>query len=189
MQKYLKISKYHVGMIVVYLLIAPFLWKVSPQVFRYGFNNQNTGEVMALIGISILGFGIYLHFFKKPELKISLGRMLSKIPLLLLYALFFAGVEEIIFRGIIQSYFYILLSSSTFAVLAASLVFGAIHLPNGATGIAPGKWNWQFAGIAFLGGLVLGEIFVLTDSLLFSTLLHVFFSFVLLFKATRHRSA
>jgi hypothetical protein len=156
-----------------------------PQVFQYGFNYQNFGSVVTLIIVSILGFSVYSYLFKKKEIKINLHNLLSRTPLLILYALFFAIPEEVIFRGVIQSYLQTQLHDTVIAVVLASVIFGIVHLPNGAEGINPRKWNWHFTGIAFLGGLVFGEIFALTDSLLISTLLHTFFLFLLIFKAIR----
>ncbi len=183
MSKYIRISKYHVGIIVFYILVTSFLWKISPNIFQYKFTNQNIKEVITLIIVSLLGFAVYLHLFKQKEIKVLLRSTLSKVPFLVVYALFFAFCEEVIFRGVIQNYLQAELSNISLAVFLASLAFGFVHLPNGARGINPRRWNWQFAIVAFLGGLIFGEIFALTGNLLVSTLLHTFILFVLMVKA------
>lgn len=185
MEKFIKISKYHFVIIIAYLFITPITWYAKPGIFQYNFNSQNFSLVVAIIIFSLIGFWLYAHYFHVKEIKINLHDVLSRIPFLILYALFFAIPEEIIFRGIIQNYFQTLFNNTQLVVLAASLTFGAVHLPNGAIGVNPTKWNWQFAVIAFLGGLVFGVIYILTGTLLVSTLLHALFLFLLLMKATR----
>lgn len=187
MQKYIKISKYHFGIIVAYLIAIPLLWFFFPQVFQYQYNGDYLLEVLLLIFFSLLGFGIYSHFFKKRKIQINLHYLFTGIPLLLIYSLFFAIPEEIIFRGIIQTYIRNQLTNAQIAIMLSSLIFGAVHLPNGAKGISFSKWNWQFAVIAFLGGLIFGSIYALTNTLLISTILHTLFLFMLMLKAKRNK--
>jgi membrane protease YdiL (CAAX protease family) len=86
----------------------------------------------------------------------------------------FAIPEEILFRGFVQTQigdYY----NSTITVLVASLVFGLAHLFNAAKGITPSKWNWNLIALATIGGIPLGSLFIITESLFYPIILHALF--------------
>lgn len=186
MEKYIRITKYHVAIIILYLIVVPALWITVPEVFRYGYDGRHVGGVVVICLATLFALAVYSSLYQTKEIRhIYLDRTLSSIPLLVTYALFFAAAEEIIFRGVIQGYLVMELGEANAALLVASAIFGAAHLPNGAHGWSPKEWNWQFAVIAFAGGIAFGEIYLLTESLLIPTALHATILFWLIVRATR----
>jgi membrane protease YdiL (CAAX protease family) len=174
MQNLLKISKYEFGVVILYIVLFPLLFIFSPYPLNYGFDGNNIAKVLFVIIGTLIFFYLLNRLFilrkiKKKKIEFKL------IIVILIYSLFFSIPEEIIFRGIIQNIIYNLVSNSIFIVLISSVIFGLAHLPNGAQGLKVKDWNWQFATLAFIAGIPLGSIFVITGSLLIPTLFHVFF--------------
>lgn len=172
------ITKYHSTIIVLYTFIIFLLSLTTPEVFQFGLGNVVAWKVVGLVFISVLAFSVYVHVFEKRSVREILQNLSFKTFLLVPYVLIIGVSEEIIFRGLIQSYFAIYFSDAI-AVVFSSIVFGLAHLPNGAKGTSPKKWNWKFASLAFFGGLIFGSAYALTGTLLLPTALHVSFLFLL----------
>ncbi len=115
-------------------------------------------------------FLIFFSIFFKKNFKIKF----TNISLAILYAIVIAFPEEIIFRGIIQGFLLEHIGNTILVILLSSIIFGMAHLFNG------GNWNYKFAIIAFLGGLPLSILYVVTGGLLLPTALH--FAFVVVLK-------
>ena len=102
------------------------------------------------------------------------GPFLSSLVVIYIFCIV-APAEEIIFRGFIQGY----LSKRAGiwpAIIITSVIFGLIHLPNGATGIALGLWNWKLAIMAGLAGIGFGWVYARTKSIWNVILLHAILS-------------
>jgi len=150
-------KKYNLYILGIYILLVPLMLLFYPNLMLY-------------ILIWII-FGVAYLVFKKTRIK-------------LFYAVLFAIPEEIIFRGIIQYQLYAYFEAANLSVLLSALIFGLVHLPNGAMGWHPRLWNWRLCGLAFLGGLLLGLSFVVTGDLLIPIILHITF---LLFLSKTYR--
>ena len=166
-----KVFWYHVGIIILYLIILPLIIMFMPQILNYHIYLTNFPTAIIIFLFSVFAFLIL--FRKKMDNKVILDK--KKIPLIILYSLIIAFSEELIFRGLIQGYFQNLLGNLLFPILISSAIFGLVHLPNGSKGLSPKLWNWKFALLAFIAGLLLGFLFGLTKSLLLPSLLHTFF--------------
>ena len=153
-------SKYHAGIVVTYAVLIPVIFIFAPSVLRFDFPRDYLGIIIAAVACAIFAF---FYFF-------GLWRAIFGI----FYGVLFAFPEEIIFRGVIQTWLQNHIASTAIAILFSSLIFGIAHLPNGAKGFHPKLWNWKFSALAFLAGLPLGVIFAFTKSLFVPTLLHVF---------------
>jgi len=171
MEKYLRISKYNLGIIFIYIILIPLSFTFFPNKLNYNLVSENW-KLTLLIFISAFLGSLY---FLPRKLANQINPGLSRVFLSILYGLLFAFPEEIIFRGIIQGFLQYHFENFLVIVLLSSLIFGTAHLPNGANSLKLKDWNWRFAGVAFLGGLPLGLIFYLTKSLLIPTLLHTIF--------------
>ena len=161
--------KYSLGIIAIYAALTPLfiLWRSK---ISYAFSPQNLALAAGIFLFSFLAFLLFLLGRPDgPKVKFA------GLPLAILYGLIIAIPEEIIFRGIIQNFLQVRLENIGLAILISSAIFGLVHLPNGAKSFRPSGWNWELAAFAFLGGLPLGFIFYLTNSLLIATLLHALF--------------
>lgn len=168
--KYWKLSRYHLLVIGVYAVSLPLLFTYFPSL-HYQLSSSKPGLALGLVVATFLGFFLLNSALHLVRLKLHHVDFLRTIGI----ALLFSVPEEVIFRGIIQHSLQTVLSSTVEAMLLASLIFGAVHLINGATSFRLRGLNWQFASYAFLGGLPLGSLYVVTGNLLAPTLLHAFF--------------
>ena len=171
MKKYLGLSKYHMGVVAIYALLTPLLFILLSGELNYGFTRGYFGVVITIVPCTVFGFFYFLRsdWARRPHLK------LYRVFLATLYGVTFAFPEEIIFRGIIQKFIQVYHADVIAAIFFSALIFGMAHLFNGASNFHPLNWNWKFAGLTFLTGLILGSIFALTNSLLITTLLHALF--------------
>ena len=162
---------YHFLIIVVYLIIVPSIIFLEPGVLNYKFVTTHFIYTSIIFLFSVLAF-LFL-FRKRLTKKIVLAK--KQILLILLYATLIAFSEELIFLGILQGFFQDYFRAIIYVIILSSLIFGLVHLPNGAKGLHPKLWNWKFALLAFSAGLPLGLLFALTQSLLMPSILHTFF--------------
>lgn len=167
--KYLK--PYQLGIIGIYTTFFFLLMVLAPNIFNYTFSFTHIKEGFWLIIITTIIcallnriFGIYAFSWINPKLQ--------QIFLILLYATLIAIPEELIFREIIQSHIKSILDNDLVSIFLASAIFGLAHLPNWANGGHFREWNWKFAWVAFILGMSLGYMFVLTESLFMPTLFH-----------------
>lgn len=164
---------YHTIVIAIYLVAIAGLLKWAPTVFRY--QPSGRGFVFALVGFVITTILFYLlnsliSFDKFSIAKITTIRLID----IVIYAVFFAFAEELIFRGILQKFLQGH-TSTVLAIIISALIFGLAHLGNSARGLALSQWNWKFFEVATLGGLSLGTVYALTGELFAPTLLHALF--------------
>ena len=160
--------KYSLGVIALYVLLTP-LFIFSQSKISYDFSYQNLPLVSIIFLFSFFSF-LSFSIVKASGLRIKSSGVVWAI----LYGLVIAVPEEIIFRGIIQNFFQAYMGI-IFSILLSSVIFGLVHLPNGAKSFRPSGWNLKLAEFAFVAGLPLGLIFYLTNSLLLPTVLHTLF--------------
>ncbi len=98
----------------------------------------------------------------------------------LFYMTFIVFIEEILFRGIIQTYL-VKKTNVILGIFFSSLVFGLAHLPNGLTGFSLGLLNWKLALAAFFGGILFGYSFHKTKSIIYPLILHAILGGILFF--------
>ena len=171
MQSSISFSKYNLWVIGLYAILFPLIWVFAPNVLNYNFSSDSLAQVLLITGSSLFGIFLLNTIFNAYNLKWQ-HLSLLQIFQVTLYALLFAIPEEMIFKGIIQGSLQTAISNTLIAVFISAVIFGAAHLPNGASGLHPKDWNWRFATATFLVGLPLGLIFAITGSLLIPTLLH-----------------
>ncbi len=168
--KNISISKYSIFIIIIYLILMPALYVLFPGFFNYYLTGDNLKEVVLVLIFSVLLFSYFFGITLRQKFHPNMPRLAFAI----LYGLLIAFPEELIFRGVIlsslQNY-----HATGVAILLSALIFGIAHLPNGARGIRPSKWNWKLCALALMAGLPLASLYTLTGSLLLPTLLHAFF--------------
>lgn len=170
MKNNFKLSRYHLNVILLYLILTPFLLYFFADKIRYDFS-KNIGPAFAISIFSLILFFGFLSIKKWDDSSFKV----SKIIFAILYGVVFAFPEEIIFRGIIQSFIQDYFVNTFFIVLLSSITFGLAHLLNTAKGFYPNDWNWKLAGLTLLAGIPLSLIFAITNSLLFPSILHALF--------------
>lgn len=162
--------KYSLGIIAIYAALTPLFFIFPPSGVGYGFRQKNLAWTALIFLFSLFIFLVFsVAKGSGPKIK------LAGVAWVILYGIVIAFPEEIIFRGIIQNFLQVRLGNIGLAILISSAIFGLVHLPNGAKSFRPKDWNWQLAALAFAGGLPLGLIFFLTNSLLLPTILHALF--------------
>jgi len=174
MQNFLGISRYKLWITTLYAVLFPLFFVFTPDALHYGFSSAHLGQVLFIIAITFLGiYSLNLLFgLRKIGWR---GLVVPRDAWVILYAVFFAVPEEIIFRGIIQGALQNFISNTLVLVVLSSAIYGLAHLPNEAKGLHIKNWNWRFALVAFIAGLPLSFIFAITQSLLIPTLLHAFY--------------
>lgn len=98
----------------------------------------------------------------------------SAVVVIYIFAII-APAEEILFRGIIQRWFTDRLGVWG-GILVAGILFAAMHLPNGATGLAIGLWNWKLTAIAGLAGIGFGWTYARTKNIWYPIIIHAIVS-------------
>lgn len=167
------LTLYHRLVLLGYLFFVLYIVFFSPQILVFTLSLRDVYFFAAVVvGTLVLAKGInaVIHL-------VTFRRSATPIFQVIVLSLLFSFPEELLFRGVIQASFARFFSSTLLVILFSALLFGLAHLPNGATGFTPKKWNWVFAGIAGIGGLPLATLFAATHSLLFPTVLHFLFLF------------
>lgn len=167
-------SKYHILVLLIYVFFCGYLIFFSTLEFNFLLDVRDLKLVAPLaLGAFIALFAVnkFLRFAEFSVKKETLARVL----LLVLYAIAFAIPEEIIFRGLIQSYLAYLLPDALLPIIFSALIYGFAHFQNGATSWRPKNWSWKFMAITAVFGLFLGFAFHLTGSLAIPVLLHALF--------------
>jgi membrane protease YdiL (CAAX protease family) len=143
------------------------------------FSGKDAVPVLPIMVVSLIVFFIANRVIRFGTLGLQ-RRNLAKLPLLLVYAsLLIAIPEEILFRGILQTYLYSFVPYAFLAVLLSSLVFGFAHCLNDAKGFGLDSWNWKLIGMTFLAGLFLGFSFYSTSSLVVPVIVHVLYILIM----------
>lgn len=174
MQKpFLGLGKYHVFVLLGYLLFVVALLFLAPHTFIYTVSLSDFLFFIEVV-LALLFVALCINVWRQP---VTLKRK-TPIQQIVLLAALFAVPEELLFRGIIQPILTHSTHSYYWVILLSSLIFGLAHLPNGATSIHPQKWNWLFAIAAFIGGIPLALLYAHTGSLFFPTILHFLFLYI-----------
>ncbi len=114
-------------------------------------------------------------FFLAVAVRVNQGHISTSKRMLyaaVAHGFLFAILEEILFRGIIQNWLQAETGNAALSLILASIIFGLAHVLNGASGWLPRHWNWQLAGIASLGGLLFGGIYLFSQSLTVPIVIH-----------------
>ena len=172
-------SKYHLFIIPIYIIISIYyLFFNSSARYNYIFNNNDFRLILPVVIFALATLLIINNFLKFGKIGIN-KKNLSKLPLIIFYALILIAIpEEIIFRGIIQTYFQNL-TSIIAAIFLSSLVYGIAHILNGAKGLTPKKWNWKLVIMTFALGIYIGFTYFTTNSLIIPTIIHTIFIIIL----------
>ncbi|HEU4401152.1 MAG TPA: type II CAAX endopeptidase family protein [Candidatus Polarisedimenticolia bacterium] len=119
--------------------------------------------VFAAVGVPIglrTGFLIFGMNEQAPLFALAAGAII----------LTFTGLpEEVLFRGFIQALIERFTGRPLVSLVAASLIFGAAHLDNGAH--AP---DWRYGILATLAGFAYGAVYLRTRRILAPALAHTF---------------
>lgn len=156
---------------IILLTIIPLsliLFKIYPISFL-GVDIQFL-KLQIILGIAvgicvfICGFCVQLFFWGKPDYMPNF-----KATLLFSFYTFFinAFVEELFFRGLVISLLLKFLNNIILVILISSLIFALYHIP-------VFKWQLWQASLAFFLGIVLGTLYIQTNSLIIVWFAHGF---------------
>src|SRR3989344_2044535 len=135
-RKILGLREYHFGVLAIYAILCPLIFTFYSDRLSYNFIWGNLGlPTVATLG-SLLAFYLLNRVFGWCKFKWQRLTLLQ-IFATLLYALLFAFPEELIFRGIIQTFLQTYLENTVVVVILSGLIFGLAHLPNGSHGLHP----------------------------------------------------
>lgn len=116
--------------------------------------------IFALIAVPI---GLKIHFLTyAPSASRLRSLPLSAVGILL----FTAWPEEFLFRGLLQNALSRTVRSRWIGLVIAAVIFGFSHILH-----APYP-NWKYVGLATIAGIFYGHIWMKSDSLLPSTIVH-----------------
>ncbi|GIO45145.1 CPBP family intramembrane glutamic endopeptidase [Paenibacillus apis] len=160
------------GVAVSALLGLLFMKRSGNAMRQYGFrlpDRNGIGQVWMYVPLLLLELApilIYgLHFNKQPIIYV----------VLLLFTLLVGFNEELYFRGLVFGCLNRI--STKTAIIGSSVIFGALHSVTALSGKNMGLVLLQ-VGFAFLAGLVLVQILVLTKSLWPGILWHIVHNFL-----------
>lgn len=161
------------GGVAVSVLLGLLMMKRSGRTMKqYGFrlpDRNGIGQVWLYVPLLLLELApllIYgLHFNKQPVV----------YAVLLLFTILVGINEELYFRGLVFGYLNRI--STKAAIIGSSVIFGVLHAVTALTGKNLGLVLLQ-VGFAFLAGLVLVQIVVLTKSLWPGILWHIVHNFL-----------
>lgn len=172
--KYFISSRYHLTIISLYaLLCLYFFFFTAAPLKLFVFNLQ---DVTLLLPLSVVSLGALLLANRYIQFGVvGLNKnALARLPFIIVYASILIAVpEEILFRGLLQTYLYSIISNTPIVILFSSLLFGFAHCLNGAKQYGPAGWNWKLIGMTFLAGIFLGFSFYVTGSLVLPIIFHI----------------
>jgi len=102
--------------------------------------------LLPVAGAAYFALGLFALRPRPQNIAIALGTFLGILWVVALS-------EEFFFRGLLQNWLSAWTRNSTFALIATSLLFGAVHLGFRFHGEYP---NWRFATVAAIAGLFYG---------------------------------
>ena len=168
-----ELSRYHIVILSLYTLVCLYLFVNTPDPLSY--YHFDVHDLWLFVPISVgtfVSLFVANHFIRFGSIGTN-KKSLTEVLLLIIYAgPLIAIPEEILFRGIIQTYLLSFIPSATLAILSSSSIFGLAHLGNGTRGLSPRTWNWKLTIMTFVAGLSFGALFYITDSLVLPTILH-----------------
>ncbi len=164
---------WHFIIIVIYLsAIIFFFWRRNDKSLKINFklNIKDALFTLYIFCIIILLF-ILATYFRILELHPIELTLIQAILIVFYFVAFIAPVEELLFRGIITS--CLVKKTSIFVgLITSAIIFGLVHLPNGALGISPLYWNWKLTLLTGISGLFFGIAYLQTKSIINPILLH-----------------
>lgn len=165
----LKESRYHQILGLLYLIFTLYVLFVTPELVSFTVPGQNIVPALIITAAAITGLILWRICIVGASFVLQAPTLISSF----LYSLLTAIPEELLFRAFAHDWLEQYLEYPFLIVLVSSLLFGIAHLPNSAAGMAPSQWNWKFGVIAFMAGIPLGVLFIITESLFFPIMLHV----------------
>lgn len=155
----------------IYIItVASWCWTFVRVVPELGYSFRVTGEVLKQAGIN---FALFAAIAVPSSLAMHFTRWNPRwpgiVPFLVSYIeifFFIALLEELFFRGFLQSLLSKTLRSWVVAQALVSVVFGLFHILH-----APFP-NWKYVALASVAGWFYGSAFRVSGSLMASSLLH-----------------
>ncbi len=166
-------TRYHIAVVLLYFAILLYVVSALPEVFVY--SGTTDWFAYAVLLTSLVVFIAYLRMVNARWVPAS---SIKGTFIVLGFIAIFSLLEEIFFRGVVQGVFLDALPTFA-AVVVSALIFGCAHLCNRMKSFTLQGLNWHLVGLSFLGGIPLGLLFAITDSLLLPTILHALFLLVL----------
>jgi len=152
------------------ITVASWCWKFVRVVPELGYSFRLSGQVMKEAAIN---FGIFAAIAIPSSLALHFTRWNPRwpgfMPFLLNYLeifLFIALLEELFFRGFLQTLFSKTINSWAIGQALVSVLFGLFHILH-----APFP-NWRYVLLASVAGWFYGSAFRQSGSLMASSLLH-----------------
>lgn len=173
-------SKYHICIISLYaLLCIYFFFFTQSSEHLFVFQSNDLVLLFPIMVSAIIILFITNYFLKFGTITLN-RKNVPKLPIIMLYASILIAIpEEILFRGIIQTYIYSISLNVILSIILSALIFGLAHVLNGSKGFSPEKWNWKLVAMTFLAGIFLGFSFYVTGSLVVPIVLHTLFILIM----------
>lgn len=169
-------STYHVSIVSLYILFLIYVFLYEKSLSRFFFFEG--GDIFWVFITAVISLPVLFlcnYFLSFGELGFNQKKEHGGILIFLYASVLIALPEEILFRGIIQTYFDTFFENSFVAIVLSSVVFGLAHSLNGAKKFLPKFWNWKLVTITFVAGLFLGWLLYITNNLVAPIILHTFF--------------
>ena len=152
------------------ITVATWCWTFIRAVPELGYSFRITGPVLtqaainfALFALIAIPSSLAMHFTRwNPKWTGLVPFLLSFVQIFL----FIAVLEEIFFRGFLQTLFSKSLRSWVAGQALVSLLFGLFHV------LHPPFPNWRYVALATVAGWFYGTAFRKTGSLMASSLVH-----------------
>lgn len=144
-------------------LVGPAILTVA--VFYLALNGVGVGLALATADLSIIGYQ-----WTEPPV-VAIGEFLFGL-------VFVSLIEEIAFRGYVQSKCIALLGDDThlrigLGIVGASVLFAAIHFPRILTAGVPGSQELlTYVGLLLFSGITFGVLYEVTQNLYIPILIH-----------------
>lgn len=151
------------------VMIGSWVWVFVRRVPELGYEFRFSGETFGIAAISFVGFAIFaipagfaLHFISWNPRHRGLGFFADYLEIFLFIAL----LEELFFRGFLQTLISRRLGSVRYGHILVSCLFGLFHILH-----APFP-NWRYVLLATVAGWFYGWAFIKSGNLMASTLTH-----------------
>ncbi|MFZ2150194.1 MAG: CPBP family intramembrane glutamic endopeptidase [Minisyncoccia bacterium] len=172
-------SKYIISVVLIYLFVSIYLFFFTTLPgAAFVFQAKDFLLFLPLSVCAFISLFIANKLVRFGNISFNKKSLFQALLIIFCYGLFIALPEELIFRGLIQNNLQAVLSPSS-AIILSSLIFGAVHLLNGARSLHLKDWNWKLVVMSFVAGLFLGLAYFLTGSLTVPIILHILFGLVM----------
>ena len=171
--KFLLSSRYHIIIISLYILLyLYFFFFTATPLKLFVFKVQDLFLLVPVVVAAVAVLFVANRYVRFGTIGVN-KNPIAKLPFIVVYASILIAVpEEILFRGLLQTYLHSVIPNAPAAILFSSLLFGFAHSLNGAQQYGPAGWNWKLIGMTFVAGIFLGFSFYITGSLVSPILLH-----------------